>query len=478
MKYYFGIDFGTTNSATVAIIPQQGWSKCIKFGDEFNNPIPSLIAIDKESGEIFFGRKAWEKRNELSSTCEVISSIKSYLDTDKTWTINDKLWTPEDVVSYVFKKLKEEVKKSHNLNMDEAVVSIPVGFSSTKRKVLRKAAHKAGIYIKSFVSESTSVIFKNYDFLSHYRNIAIFDWGGGTLDVSIIKNIEGKIYELETKGIKLGGDDIDLKIAIWAHQQIMKMKDGLLRFEDMDPKFQDNLIVRAERAKRNLNEDEDTIISIPRYGEYGAVRIKIDKNTLGSLIKPEIDMALNCLEGAVKSARISLKEIDCIVMVGGSSNLETLQNEIQNRWSEYIDIIYPDESDWNVAEGASLLNINTGKVKINQNLGIILSDNTFYPLMHKDDSVENLVERHVFGIVTDDTEARFIFSDGVKNLGYQNVPVYGFFQEQIQCETKIDEDLVCNIVLKSSNRSDVKKRTWKYENLKFYYELPSICEEV
>lgn len=478
MKYYFGIDFGTTNSATVAMIPQQKWSKCIKFGDEYNNPIPSLIAIDKKTGEIFFGRKAWEKRNELSNTCEVITSIKSYLDTDKTWIINDKMWTPEDVASYVFKQLKEEVNKNHNLKMSEAVVAIPVGFSSKKRKILRRAANKAGINIKSFISESTAVIFKNYDFLSHYRNIAIFDWGGGTLDISIIKNIEGKIYELETNGMKLGGDDIDLKIAIWTHQQIMKKKNGLTRFEEMEPKFKDNLIVRAERAKRNLNKDEETVISIPKYGEYGAVRVNIDKHTLASLIKPEITSVLNCLQEAIKNARMSLKEIDCIVMVGGSSNLESLQDEVQNRWSEDIDIIYPNESDWNVAEGASLLNISSGKVKINQDLGVVLSDNTFYPLMNKDDSAKYFKEKHVFGIVTDETEARFIFSDGVKNLGYQNVPVYGFFQEQIQCETNIDEDLVCNISLKSVNRGNNQKRTWKYEKLKFYYELPSVCKEV
>ena len=105
LKYYFGIDFGTTNTATVGYVVMDQTQKPLKYGDEEGRPIPSVVAIDKTTGDVFNGRDAWDKKMELSESCEYISSVKSILDSGWMETISGREWTAIDVASEVFKYL-------------------------------------------------------------------------------------------------------------------------------------------------------------------------------------------------------------------------------------------------------------------------------------------------------------------------------------------------------------------------------------
>lgn len=189
---YFGIDFGTTNSATVGLTVIGNQANRFLYGDDEGRPIPSVIAINKETGEVYSGRDAWNKKMELADTCIYISSVKSILDSDWTQDIAGKTWTTTDVASEVFKTLKANVAERTGVDMKRATVAIPIGFISEKRERLRKAAASAGIEIESFISEPTAAFFANYEALKSCSTIAVFDWGGGTLDVSIIQNSNGR----------------------------------------------------------------------------------------------------------------------------------------------------------------------------------------------------------------------------------------------------------------------------------------------
>ena len=103
LKYYFGIDFGTTNSATVGYVVMDQKPEAVKYGDEEGRPIPSVVAIDKTTGAVFTGREAWDKKMELSESCEYISSVKTNLDSEQIKTIAGREWTAVDVASEVFK---------------------------------------------------------------------------------------------------------------------------------------------------------------------------------------------------------------------------------------------------------------------------------------------------------------------------------------------------------------------------------------
>src|SRR5574344_921322 len=143
----FGIDFGTTSCAVVGI--QDG--QTFHYGIAGDRPFPSVVAINKESGEIYTGETARDKRIELSESCYYIPSIKSMLDDqEKEWSVKDKVYKPIDIASELFKSMKANVERTADFyKLEEAVVSIPIGFSSTKRNILRQAASMAGIHITS-----------------------------------------------------------------------------------------------------------------------------------------------------------------------------------------------------------------------------------------------------------------------------------------------------------------------------------------
>ena len=479
IEYYFGIDFGTTNSAAVAIKRYKDSVSYINLSDEYGNPFPSLLAIDNKNGSVYCGRKVWQERRTLQDTCEIITSIKSYLeDENKVWRINNKLWTPKDLTTELFKAIKYHIEQRINedAKVEEAVVSIPVGFSSKKRAIIREAAKSAGIKVSSFISESTAVVFKNYRKLGRYRNIIVFDWGGGTLDISVVENIDGKIKELSIEGEKIGGDDIDLEIARWIHKKIMKNKKGNIRFEDMSPKDQDKMIVVCERAKKELGENDLTSISITNYGEYGYVKIPLDIDEFTLILEKFIDKSIECLNKAIIDSGLGRYEIDCMVMVGGSSYLVPLQDEIEEIFED-IHIEYPEDAAWNVAKGATLLGLNPGEIRLNQDIGLVLSDESFFPILNKNESIKE-TKSCVFGIVEDTDKARFIFTDSKNTIGYKNVPTYGFFQESIECNSHIDDNLVFCMDIKSKNMIEEYKTEFRYDKLKFYYDISKIDENV
>jgi molecular chaperone DnaK len=470
-KNCYGIDFGTTNSALAGVLEVNGEKKRIQIGDSDGNPFPSLIAIDKITGEIFSGRKAWSKRNELEESCTIISSVKSYLGSNETWNAAGRKWTAEEIASKILLSLKERVRQRKGDELEEAVMAIPVGFSSFQRQSLRKAATMAGIKVKSFISESTAAFYKNFKNLREYSKVAVFDWGGGTLDISIIENRDGDIKELSTAGMPRGGDYIDMLLAEWVHKELMRSGKINNGFMSMPSTARDKLIANCERAKRDLYDSDIVRIALS-YGEVGLINQTIDIDTFSELIEPCINEAMECLDRAVKDSGLSKEALECIMMVGGSSNLRPLIGKIEERWSERSHIEYPEESEWHVAEGAAYLSLNPGKFKLNQSLGLTLCDETFFPLVEKGEEITFKVKTHNFAIVDDTLDARFVFTDRKTNLGYVTVPTYGFFKEKIELKSYIDEDLIFKAELKSENKGEDNIRTWEHENLKFSYKLP------
>lgn len=477
LKNYFGIDFGTTSSATVGFSIMGDEINKILYSDDEGRPLPSVVAIDKTTGEVFTGRNAWEKRMELSETCEYIASVKTLLSDDE-WKCEagGQIWTSVDVAAKVFASLKDSVKERSGLDMNEACVAMPVGFSAEKRKKLRKAAEMAGIKITSMVSEPTAAFFANYNDLRDSSIVTVFDWGGGTLDVSVIEHKNGKVSELATNGMNIAGDDIDRKLAQKIHTRIARKKGIKLNFEDMPSICQDMLLVRSERAKRALSDDDDANVSINKYGEFGAFRETVDYDWFAEIVEPEVNKAVECLRKTIRESGVNKANIDRILMVGGSSNLRPLVDKLE---AEFGDKLYfPDETMWNVGEGAGKLAENPGNYYSNQYIGIKLSDGSVFNLLEPGQKLENWKIKYNFGIVDSSEEARFVFagSSDIENGSYKyntlSIPAYRFLQEQITVEAYVDENLIFSAEAHSNMRTEEFGRFWDYTQLKCYYKLP------
>lgn len=481
MSEHFGIDFGTTNSATVRIEAEL----IDRYADEQELPYPSIIAIDRMTGKVKSrGRDAWRQREQLRKSCEIITSVKTHLGTDKTWVIGDKSWSPRQVTTEILKGLKERVaERGDGIDMNSAVVAIPIGFSPDKRRELREAASDAGINISNFVSEPSAAVFKHYSEVSKWQKVAVFDWGGGTLDIAVVELNSGNVIEMSTLGKPLGGANIDAKVAEWAHIQALKEMRVKIPFKEMPSSSRDDILDQAEYIKIALSNENETTIALLDYGEFDQhIEIKMNVDKFVSLIEPELNKAIACLKEAVKQAGLSIDELGCILMVGGSSKLQGLLEWMYEAFD--CEIIEPDKnSDWHVAHGAALLNKTQGEYRISQNVDLLLSDDTYFPLIKKGETVVHEKQTVTFGLVEDNQNAHFIFMESDDNaptglesdrrtIGYLTVPSYGFLFEPIELSFQIDKILLFTVTAKSSNMAQNDYKTWEYDKMRFSYNLP------
>ena len=477
LKYFFGIDFGTTTSATVGYMKLGHNLKMIKYGDAEGHPIRSAVAIDKNNGNVFVGSEAWHKKTKLSQSCEYFSSIKSILDSEREYMIAGRQYSVTDIASEVFKHLKNKVFERSEIEMTEATVAIPVGFSPSKRMKLREAASKAGIQIRSFISEPTAAFFANYDELKSSETVAVFDWGGGTLDISVLRHKNGKIYELATNGYGVAGDHIDDKIARRIHEKIARKKGVKTAFDDMPAEAKDMMRIRAEQAKILLTYDDTATISVNNYGVYGVCRETLDYDWFKEIIANEIEAAMKLFDETIRQSGVGLANVDRILMVGGSSNLCPLLEQMESKYGD-DKIFAPEETMWNVGQGAAMLATTPGEYFSNQSVGIVLSDNSYYEILKPDTPIFGWSHTCNFGIVDSSQEARFVFggSPDIENSPERfktlSVPAYRFLQEKIELQATIDKNMIFTAVAGSNMRPKEYQRIWEYPQLKFYYKLP------
>lgn len=240
----FGIDFGTTNSAVV-------FDETTLLRGPSNGPIPTAIAINRETGEVLCGDPVKQRQEELrDANYEVVLSVKTQLGTDHRWNTPSRSWTAVDITQAFFSHLVGFVLEATGRELREAVVSIPVGFRRAKRQSLRAAAQKAGVTITDFISEPTAAFLRYRRDLGNCSTLAVFDWGGGTLDVSVLSVGGGDIRELAVEGMESAGDKIDNHIAEWAHRQLTATMPDAPAYKHVPARDKDRLRYRCEIAKR------------------------------------------------------------------------------------------------------------------------------------------------------------------------------------------------------------------------------------
>ena len=477
---WFGIDFGTTNSAVVSFT---GFDKSslvpIHYGDDYNRPFPSVVAIDKTTGKAICGREVKERSHTLRETHMIFSSIKSIIDNEKTWQIAGKEWTAEDIASELLKSLKNSVETKSKSVMEEVVMAVPVGYSANKKKHLRNAAKKAGLSVKMFVNEPTAAFCSNYDKLRSCKNVAVFDWGGGTLDVVILNNNKGKISELSAEGMAFAGNNIDLLIAERMHSKFMRNKTPNIAMEELPAETQDLLLNKCESAKCSF-EDEDVItFGLNRYGTYGAVRESIEYDFFSLLIENNIEDAVNCLKRAIQKAGLNKSNIDRILCVGGSSKLRPLQERLEKDFGEEL-LFYPDEVMWDIAKGAALISTMKSSYELSKSIGLMLCDGNYFPLLKEGQAIPCEEFTLKLSIVDQSynlpKEARFIFTDSASPHNRELyepfvLPLRGFLDDYIKLSCYIDQDNIFKLKVGSNRVSETRYKVWHYDNLKVSFHI-------
>lgn len=488
---HFGIDFGTTNIAVAGLITDKETRKAFRvlYGED-GVPFPSIIAVKydpercKPVGQ--FGRRV---KTQVSTMQEkgytVVKSIKTALgDDDKKYEIGPEQLSPTKVVTVLIKAIKRHLSQqaSRQINIESATVAVPVDFSNKQRTELCKAFSKAGIHPNKIVSESMAAYIRNRNCVEGYSNVMVFDWGGGTLDISLLKVEKGKVYEEATSGWPVAGDKIDETIAEFVHNQFVKQYDLKTSFNDLSVRDKTKLLAECERVKITFSDEDETDepanISIFDYCGQKKVFYKLEYEDFFAKVSPIVSEAIKKIGVVLSKANKGLIDLNAIIMVGGSSNLlplkKVMYDEFEGKHS--IKIVYPEKPQWSVAEGAAVIDSVDCQYELNQDISVVMSDGSAYPIIRKGSKIPFEGEPITFGTVDDATSANFIITDNHDNvLDRLTMPAKGFLGEYFEVSGKIDNNLVAIVSVTGNKMMEkVGEKQIEINQLSYYCDISDI----
>ncbi len=464
----FGIDFGTANTAVAECHIQNGIS-VIQHG-EVDEPYPALAALHKEKAPLF-GMEVKKRRSQLQEEgYTVISSLKPLLGTGRVIQAGSRSYTAVGIAEMYLKYVRQKVEEKSGKRLTEAAAAIPANFQPEQRRALREAAGRAGIKILSFISEAAAAYLSNWERASGVRKAAVFDWGGETIDVSIL-SIEGReIQELASSSRRLGGRDIDELVARHLHREIMREARIPKAYEEMSGQEREQILERSEEAKKRLSAEESASVCLKKYGEKAVIRQSITLDEFRELPAGRIEEAVRVLHQAVQRADISLGQLDAIVMTGGSSGMQPVVQRFETIGGAYhIPVIRSEKMQWAAASGAATLASRRPTCHLRTELGVLLSDGSVYPIFEAGQRIPCESPPLSFGVVEDTTNAVFILVDGSRReLKRMAVPVKGFTAEGIRLKAAIGEDLAAHIELRSTHAENMGQEAY-IDGLAFSY---------
>ena len=348
MSKIIGIDLGTTNSC-VAVM--EGGNVTIIPNSEGARTTPSVVNI-KDNGEVVVGEIA--KRQAVTNPTSTVSSIKTHMGSDYKVEIFGKKYTPQEISAKILQKLKKDAEAYLGEEVKEAVITVPAYFTDFQRQATKDAGTIAGLDVKRIINEPTAAALAYGLEKKKEEKVLVFDLGGGTFDVSVLEISDGVIEVISTAGNNhLGGDDFDNEIINWLVTEFKK-ETGL----DLsnDKMAYQRLKDAAEKAKKELSTLMETSISLPfitmdatgpKHLEMKLTRAKFD-----DLTKHLVEATQGPTKTALKDANLDTKDIDEILLVGGSTRIPAVQEWVENFFGKKPNKgINPDEV---VAAGAAI----------------------------------------------------------------------------------------------------------------------------
>ncbi|WP_443095182.1 molecular chaperone DnaK [Rothia koreensis] len=355
MSRAVGIDLGTTNSV-VAVL--EGGEPVVIANAEGARTTPSVVAFGKD-GETLVGDIA--KRQAVTNVDRTIASVKRHMGTDWNTEIDGKKYTPQEISARTLQKLKGDAEAFLNDTVTDAVITVPAYFNDAERQATKEAGEIAGLNVLRIVNEPTAAALAyGLDKGNEDEHILVFDLGGGTFDVSLLevgKDEDGfsTIQVRATSGDnRLGGDDWDQRIVDWLLEQV-KSKTGADLSKDKIAL--QRLREAAEQAKKELSSATSTNISLQYLSvtQDGPVHLdeKLSRAKFQDLTQDLLDRVKKPFNDVIKEAGIKISDIAHIVLVGGSTRMPAVVEEVKSLagGQEPNKGVNPDEV---VAMGAAL----------------------------------------------------------------------------------------------------------------------------
>ena len=349
MSRAIGIDLGTTNSCVAAI---EGGKPVVIANAEGMRTTPSIVAF-KNDGERLVGESA--KRQYALNPTRTISSIKRHMGTDYRARIDGKDYSPQEISSIILMKLKKDAEQYLGQPVTDAVITVPAYFSDSQRQATKDAGRIAGLNVLRIINEPTSAALAYGLDNGEPQKIMIYDFGGGTFDVSIIEIGNQVIEVLATNGDNhLGGDDFDQRLTDYIVKTYKKQERI-----NLEKDFSALQRVREEsaRAKISLSSAAQTDINLPfittdKKGEPKHLQMTITRAQFEELTSDLVERTAGPVNTALKDAGIRAADLSKVIMVGGSTRIPAVQNKVKQLTGlEPSKSLNPDEC---VALGAAV----------------------------------------------------------------------------------------------------------------------------
>ena len=350
MGKIIGIDLGTTNSC-VAVM--EGKEVKVIANPEGNRTTPSVVAY--KNGERIVGDAA---KRQMVTNKDTVYSIKRLMGTNEKVTLDGKSYTPQEISAMILSYLKSYAEGYLGEPVTEAVITVPAYFNDAQRQATKDAGKIAGLEVKRIINEPTAsaLAFGVDKDTSKEQKVLVYDLGGGTFDVSILDIADGTFEGLSTAGdTHLGGDDFDNVIIDWLNDNFKKEHGVDLKNDRM---ILQRLKDAAEKAKKDLSGMVETEISLPFIcpdpNGAGALNLetKLTRAEFDKMTKFLVDKTMGPVRQALSDAKLSARDIDHVLLVGGSTRIPAVQEAVKRELGQEPNKgINPDEC---VAIGAAI----------------------------------------------------------------------------------------------------------------------------
>ncbi len=326
MSKVLGIDLGTTNSCMAVI---EGGEGTVIPNAEGSRTTPSVVGFSKK-GERLVGQPA--KRQAVSNPNNTVTSIKRKMGSDYKAKMGDKEYSPPEVSAMILQKMKKDAEDYLGQEIKQAVITVPAYFSDSQRQATKDAGKIAGLEVLRIINEPTAASLAYGLDKKKDEKILVYDLGGGTFDVSILEIGDGVFEVVATSGNNyLGGDDFDQRLVEYMADRFKKEVGVDLRRDRM---AMQRLVEAAEKAKVELSGVMSTNVNLPfiTQTEDGPQHLDIDitRAKFEELIDDFIEKTMGPTRQALKDAKLSPKDIDEIILVGGSTRIPAVQKAIKN----------------------------------------------------------------------------------------------------------------------------------------------------
>ncbi len=347
MGKIIGIDLGTTNSC-VAVF--ENGEATIITNPEGNRTTPSVVAF--KNGDKIVGDAA---KRQVVTNKNSVTSIKRLMGSNQKVELEGKMYTPQEISAMILAYMKDYAEAYLGTKVTDAVITVPAYFNDAQRQATKDAGRIAGLEVARIINEPTAAALSfGIDKTNVEQTVLVYDFGGGTFDVSILHLADGTFEVLATAGNnKLGGDDIDNLIVDY-------ICDGFRKDYGIDLK-KDNMALQrikesAEKAKKDLSSMKEVQISIPFISANSDgplhVETSLTRARFEDMIKPIVEKTIGPIRQALSDSGLTKSDIDQVLLVGGSTRIPAVQEAVKNELGkEPNKSVNPDEV---VAMGAAI----------------------------------------------------------------------------------------------------------------------------